>query len=43
MDIMDPTEIASQQPGGQRGEDRKADQIVYELTRYNVTVGTAVN
>ena len=31
--------MASQRTDSQRGEDRKVDQIVCELTKYDVTVG----
>jgi len=39
VDTEGPVEVASQRSGGQRGEDRKIDQIVLELRRYNVSVG----
>jgi len=32
-------EVASQRSDGQRGEDRKVDQVVYALGRYGVVVG----
>ena len=36
VDTEGPIEVASQRADGQRGEDRKADQIVCELARYDV-------
>ena len=40
VDTEGPVEVASQRNDCQRGEDRKIDQIVLELRRYNVSVGT---
>ena len=39
-DTDGPIEVASQRPDSQRGENRKVDQVVYELERYDVAVGT---
>lgn len=39
VDTEGSIEVASQRTGGQRGEERKVDQIVCELERYDVTVG----
>ena len=39
VDTEGPVEVASQWADGQRGEDRKVDQIVCELERYDIVVG----
>ncbi len=39
VDTKGLVEVASQWADGQRGEERKVDQIVCELERYNVVVG----
>ena len=39
VDTDGSVEVASQQADGQRGEERKVDQIVCELERYDVVVG----
>ena len=39
VDTEGPVEVASQRSDGQRGEDWKVDQMVYELGRYGVVVG----
>ena len=38
VDTEGPVEVASQASGNQRGETRKVDQVVFELTRYGVSV-----
>ena len=37
VDTDGPIEVASQ--SAERGEDRKVDQVVYELAKYGVVVG----
>ena len=39
VDTEGPVEVASQQADGQRGEDRKVDQIVCDLERYDIVIG----
>ena len=39
VDTEGPVEVANQRADGQRGEDRKVDQIVCELERYDIVVG----
>ncbi len=39
VDTEGSVEVASQWADGQRGEERKVDQIVCELERYNVVMG----
>ena len=39
MDTEDPIDTASQQSPDQRGEDRKADQIVLELIKCSASMG----
>ena len=39
VDTEGPVEVSSQTSNNQRGETRKVDQIVFELTRYGVSVG----
>ena len=39
VDTEGPVEVASHRADGQRGEDRKVDQIVCELERYDIVVG----
>ena len=39
VDTEGPLEVASQRADGQSGEDRKVDQILCELERYDVVVG----
>ena len=38
VDIEGSVDVASQRVDGQRGEDRKVDQIVFELERYHIVV-----
>ncbi len=40
VDTEGSVEVASQWADGQRGEERKVDQIMCELERYNVVVGS---
>ena len=39
VDTEGPVEVVSQRADSQRGEDRKVDQIVCELERYDIVVG----
>ena len=39
VDTEGSVEVASQRADGQRGEDRKVDQLVCELERYDIVVG----
>ena len=39
VEVEGPIEVASQRTDSQRGGDRKVDQIMCELTKYDVTVG----
>ena len=39
VDTEGPVEVSSQTSNNQRGETRKVDQIIFELTQYGVSVG----